>query len=36
MQAASVLAVSAAFICIMFGLILLAIALYASVKSTTL
>jgi len=33
MQAASVLAVSAAFICIMFGL---AIALYASVKSTTL
>jgi hypothetical protein len=36
MQAASVLAVSAAFICIMFGLVLLAIALYASVKSTTL
>jgi hypothetical protein len=34
-EAASVLAVSASFICIMFGLILLAIALYASVKSTT-
>jgi hypothetical protein len=36
MQAASVLAVSAAFICILFGLIVLAIALYASVKSRTL
>jgi hypothetical protein len=36
MQAASVLAFSAAFICIMFGLILLAIALHARVKSTTL
>jgi hypothetical protein len=36
MQAASVLAVSAAFTCIMFGLILRAIALYACVKSTTL
>jgi len=33
LEAASVLAVSAAFICIMFGLILLAIALYASVQS---